>query len=345
MRINFKLTSMLAKSLALTSAHSSSNRSANRTANRPALSLALSITFSIMTAVYSLSARADINIFVCEPEYAALAQELTQGKASIFSATTAKQDPHYVQARPSLIAKMRRADLVICAGAELEAGWLPMLQRKSNNRDVQSTDNGLFFAADHVENLDIPVKVDRSMGDVHALGNPHVHLDPHRVLTLARALAVKLTQLDPEHATNYQHNLADFEQRWQQAIIKWQQQLKPLQGVKVIAYHSTFRYLFNFLGIEQVGDLEPKPGMPPTSKHLAHLLTLIKQQQVALVIYSSYQNDKGIKWLSKKADITELQLPYTLGGNDQVVDLFSLFDQHLALLSQAVKSQAELGAK
>ncbi|MEW6998236.1 zinc ABC transporter substrate-binding protein [Colwelliaceae bacterium BS250] len=281
----------------------------------------------------ALPAKAELNIFACEPEYAALAKELTLADSAIFSATTALQDPHFVQARPSLISKMRRADLVICAGAELEAGWLPMLQSKSNNRDVQSTTNGLFYASDHVENLDIPVKVDRSMGDVHSLGNPHVHLDPHRIQQLANALSVKLVQLDPENAQQYQHKLQLFTARWQQAIPKWQEQAKPLAGTKVIAYHSTFRYLFDFLNIEQVADLEPKPGMPPTSTHLSSLLLTIEQQQVHLVVYSAYQDDKGVNWLQQKTDVAAVQLPYTIGGNEQVIDLFSMFDQHIKMLT------------
>lgn len=293
---------------------------------------------TMATAVIALitmaqPAKAELNIFACEPEYAALAKELALTDSTIFSATTAHQDPHYVQARPSLIAKMRRADLVICAGAELEAGWLPMLQSKSNNRDVQSTDNGLFYASDHVENLDIPVKVDRSMGDVHSLGNPHVHLDPNRVQLLANALAIKLSKLDPENSPQYQHKLQLFSERWQQAILIWQEQAKPLAGSKVIAYHSTFRYLFDFLNIEQVADLEPKPGMPPTSKHLSSLLNTIEQQQVALVIYSAYQDDKGVNWLQDKTNIDALQLPYTIGGNELVIDLFTMFEQHIKLLT------------
>ena len=294
------------------------------------------LTWAIMLATM-VPAQAQLNIFACEPEYAALAKELATDDANIFSATTAKQDPHFVQARPSLIAKMRRADLVICAGADLEIGWLPMLQMKSNNRDVQSIDKGLFFASDHVENLDIPVSVDRSMGDVHEQGNPHVHLDPLRVAVLAKSLTAKLIQLDAKNSELYQQNLLDFSQRWQLAISKWQQQAKPLQGIEVIAYHSAFKYLFEFVGIEQVGDLEPKPGLPPTSTHLLSVLDTVKQQQVKLVVYTTYQDEKAANWLQSKTDIVSLQLPYTVGGNEQTVDLFSMMEQHIAMLLMASK--------
>ncbi|WP_405054424.1 metal ABC transporter solute-binding protein, Zn/Mn family [Thalassotalea fonticola] len=282
--------------------------------------------------ITTLPAQAQLNIFACEPEYAALAKEIAGEEANIFSATTAKQDPHFVQARPSLISKMRRADVVICAGADLEIGWLPMLQMKSNNRDVQSTDKGLFLASDHVENLDVLVNVDRSMGDVHELGNPHVHLDPFRISSLAESFTTKLVQLDAKNAALYQQNLVSFSERWQVATSKWQQQAKPLQGVKVIAYHSSFKYLFEFLGMQQVGDLEPKPGLPPTSSHLLSVLDIAKQQQIKLVVYTTYQDEKAANWLQDKTDIVSLQLPYTVGGNDQSRDLFTLMDQHISML-------------
>jgi len=280
-------------------------------------------------------AKAELNIFACEPEYAALAAEITGETANIFSATTAQQDPHFIQARPSLIAKMRRADLVVCAGADLEIGWLPMLQMKSNNRQVQTTDKGLFYAADHVDNLDIPVNVDRSMGDVHTLGNPHVHLDPIRVGQLAIALTAKLSQLDDSNRELYQQNLASFEQRWQLSTQKWQQQAKPLKGMKVITYHSSFRYLLDFLGVEKVADLEPKPGLPPSSTHLLKLLDIVNEQQVKLVLYTGYQDAKAAKWLADKTDVTRIQLPYTVGGDKHANDLFSLMDRQIAMLLSA----------
>ncbi|WP_033076742.1 metal ABC transporter solute-binding protein, Zn/Mn family [Thalassotalea sp. ND16A] len=285
-----------------------------------------------------LPAKAELNIFACEPEYAALAAEITGESANIFSATTAQQDPHFIQARPSLIAKMRRADLVICAGADLEIGWLPMLQMKSNNRQVQTTDKGLFYAADHVENLDIPVTVDRSMGDVHTLGNPHVHLDPVRVGKLATALTAKLIDLDAANRELYQQNLASFSQRWQQATVKWQQQAKPLAGMKVITYHASFRYLLDFLAMEKVADLEPKPGMPPSSSHLRQLLDIVDEQQVQLVLYTAYQDAKAAKWLAEKAGVVRMQLPYTVGGDQHAQDLFSLMDRQIAMLLSAKRN-------
>jgi zinc/manganese transport system substrate-binding protein len=299
------------------------------------LTVRINFKLLISGALLSLSqpAFAQINIFSCEPEYADLAKELAPD-ARIYSATTAMQDPHLVQARPSLIAKMRQADLVICAGAELEIGWLPMLQMKAANAQVRSTDKGLFFAAEHVDTLDKMTNVDRSMGDVHSLGNPHVHFSPERMLLIAKALTKKLEQLDAEQSGVYQQRLQNFSERWQFASSRWQKVASNLKGMKVIAYHSSFRYLFDFAGIEQIADLEPKPGLPPTSGHLASLLKRAKQGDISAIVVASYQNQRGAHWLAEKSNLPVIVLPLSVGGNEQSSDLFGLYDNVLDLLVQ-----------
>tara|TARA_R110000787_G_scaffold171354_2_gene283987 strand:+ start:7011 stop:7934 length:924 start_codon:yes stop_codon:yes gene_type:complete len=282
---------------------------------------------------FSTHAFAQFNIFTCEPEYAALAKELAPD-ARIYSATTAMQDPHQVQARPSLIAKMRQADLVVCAGAELEVGWLPMLQMKAANAQVRNTDLGLFFAAEHVETLDQMSNVDRSMGDVHSQGNPHLHFSPQRMLAIAKALTEKLIQLDGDNSNHYQQQFESFNSRWNIASSKWQEAANTLAGMKVIAYHSSFRYLFDFASIEQVADLEPKPGLPPTSGHLARLLKQAKNGDVTAIVIASYQDKRGATWLAEKSNLPVIVLPLSVGGNEQSIDLFSLYDSVLSLLTQ-----------
>ena len=289
----------------------------------------------ISSVLFTLSSNAfaQFNIFTCEPEYAALAKELAPD-ARIYSATTAMQDPHQVQARPSLIAKMRQADLVICAGAELEVGWLPMLQMKAANSQVRNTDLGLFFAAEHVETLDQMSNVDRSMGDVHSQGNPHLHFSPQRMLAIAKALTEKLIQLDGDNSNRYQQQFESFNSRWKIASSKWQEVANKLSGMKVIAYHSSFRYLFDFAGIEQVADLEPKPGLPPTSGHLASLLKQAKNGGITAIVIASYQDKRGANWLAEKSNLPVIVLPLSVGGNEQSNDLFSIYDNVLSLLSQ-----------
>ncbi|MFC1518862.1 metal ABC transporter solute-binding protein, Zn/Mn family [Pseudomonadota bacterium] len=298
--------------------------------NSKKLILAAGIFASLLTS----SANAALNVFACEPEYGALAKALAPD-AKVYSATSAQQDPHQVQARPSLIAKMRQADLVVCAGADLEIGWLPMLQMKASNNKVLSTDTGLFYAADHIETLDQLEQVDRSMGDVHAKGNPHLHFDPRKFLKVAQALSAKMIELDPNSSAEYQVALTEFTEQWQQAIPRWEAQAQSLKGKKVIAYHSSFRYLFNWLGMEQVADLEPKPGIPPSSSHLAKLVSRSQQGDVMAVIVASYQDERGAHWLGERTDLPVVILPMSVGGNSQSQDLISLYDSVLTLLTEA----------
>ncbi|GAA4871434.1 metal ABC transporter solute-binding protein, Zn/Mn family [Ferrimonas pelagia] len=265
-----------------------------------------------------------LNLFACEPEYAALAQELAP-EARIFSATTALQDPHQIQARPSLIAQMRRADLAICAGAELEVGWLPMLQMKANNPKVRDGLPGMFYAAEQVDTLDRLDSVSRDMGDVHAEGNPHLHFSPQRLLRVAQVLTERLAQLDPTNAEHYRANFDDFSARWLTAIPVWEAKAAPLHGQAVIAYHSSFRYLFDWLGVEQAGDLEPKPGLPPSTAHLAGLLALTEQQTIMAVVHAGYQDRRGAQWLAQRAELPVVRLPFST-GQEGIDSLFALYD-------------------
>ncbi|WP_144212644.1 metal ABC transporter solute-binding protein, Zn/Mn family [Shewanella donghaensis] len=291
------------------------------------------IAATLLAGLVSSSANAAFNVFACEPEYAALTEALAPN-AKVYSATSALQDPHQVQARPSLIAKMRQADLVVCAGADLEIGWLPMLQMKASNNKVLSTDTGLFYAAEHIETLDQLTQVDRSMGDVHAKGNPHLHFDPRKFLKVAQALSAKLTELDPSSAAEYQASLAEFTEQWQQAIPRWEEKAQQLKGKKVIAYHSSFRYLFNWLAIEQVADLEPKPGLPPSSSHLAKLVNRGQQGDIMAIVVASYQDERGANWLGERTDLPVVVVPMSVGGNDQSHDLISLYDSVLTILTE-----------
>lgn len=183
-------------------------------------------------------AAAGLNVFACEPEWAALAGELGGEHVSVYSATSAQQDPHHIQARPSLIARVRRADLVVCSGAELEVGWLPMLLRQARNPAVLPGRPGHFEASSFVKRLEVPAELDRSEGDVHAAGNPHVHLDPHRLATIAAALATRMADLDPGNAPDYRRQHADFAARWQAAIARWEEQAAPLRGVRSVVHHK-----------------------------------------------------------------------------------------------------------
>lgn len=288
--------------------------------------------------LFSVSAFAKIEIFACEPEWKSLAETLGGEHVNVFLATTALQDPHVVEARPSFIAKTRQADLVVCTGGELEVGWLPLLLRQSGNAAIQENQPGFFMAAEHVERIEIPVELDRSQGDVHASGNPHVHLDPRRLLIIAKALSERLMSIDSVNAPDYKKNYLVFETKWNKQIELWEAQAAPLQGKKVIVYHKSWNYLLNWLGMQVVGDLEPKPGLPPTSAHLASLLKKIRSiGKVDYILVANYQEGKGARWLSEQTNIPVVNLPFTVGGNEQSNDLFSLFDSTISLLIKQIR--------
>ena len=294
--------------------------------------------FVLICWFFSGSAHAELNVFACEPEWASLAQELGGDKLDIYQATSALQDPHHVQARPSLIAKMRHADLLVCTGAGLEIGWLPLVIRQSANPKILEGSPGYFAAALQVERLEVPERVDRSMGDVHPEGNPHIQLDPHRIATVAEKLNERLAQIDPDNATFYQQRYHDFAQRWQSAIVRWEKQAAPLKGVPVAVYHKGYVYLFNWLGIREIATLEPKPGLPPSAGYLAEVKEKLARQPVKMVLYSAYQSDQAANWLGNAMHIPVVQLPFTVGGDEQAKDLFALFDDTIARLLQGLAS-------
>jgi zinc/manganese transport system substrate-binding protein len=274
----------------------------------------------------TLPASATLNVFACEPEWASLVQELGGDKVSVFSATTAQQDPHRIQARPSLIAKMRRADLLVCNGAELETGWLPVLLRRAANPKVQPGQPGYFEAAQHVTLLDKPTRLDRAEGDIHAAGDPHIHLNPHNISRVAKALTETLVIVDPGHAVDYKQNSDDFLLRWQQAIARWEKQAGALRDIGIVSQHKSWTYLNDWLGMKEITRLEPKPGVPPSTTYLTQVLSTLQQQPARAVLITPYQNPQASEWLHSRTAIPVVVLPYTVGGDAEATNLFGLFD-------------------
>jgi len=290
----------------------------------------------LLLSITPVFAQADLRIFACEPEWEALATELGGDKIEASSATNALQDPHYIQARPSLISKVRRADLLVCSGAQLEIGWLPMLLKKGNNPKVMPGSNGFLEASRFVKRLDIAESVDRSQGDVHPQGNPHIQTDPRNILLVAEALSSRLAELDPTNASHYAQKMADFRQRWTAAIADWDKRAAVLRGKRIIAHHKSWVYMENWLGLDEVATLEPLPGIPPTANHLASLLNQFGDKGADVIIRAPYQSDKPSEWLSERTGIPAVMLPSTVGGTDQATDLFKWFDDIIVRLLNAV---------
>jgi zinc/manganese transport system substrate-binding protein len=284
------------------------------------------LLMTLLLAVASVPALAALQVFATVPEWGALAREIGGDKVSVFTATTALQDPHRIEARPSLLAQARRADLVVATGADLEVGWLPLVVRDSGNANIQPGRPGYFEAARYVTLLDVPVVLDRSRGDIHAAGNPHIQLDPRNLFRIGEALAARMGELDPPNAPAYQAGYKAFAGKWQAAILRWDKEALPLRGVPVLVHHDSFVYLAHWLGFKTTGTLEPKPGIEPTSGQLSGLVARQQGAPAKMVLRTAYQSNGPSLWIAEKAGIPAVMLPFTVGGTPEAGDLFGLFD-------------------
>jgi zinc/manganese transport system substrate-binding protein len=292
----------------------------------------------LATLALATSAQAQLRVFACEPEWGAMLHELGGDKLDVSIATNALQDPHQVEARPSLIAQVRRADLIVCTGAELEIGWLPQLLRQAGNNKVTSG-NGYFMADAQVTLLGKPAQLNRANGDIHADGNPHIQMDPYRMLAVAKALGARLALIDPANAAAYAQRLDDFSKRWLAAIERWETRAAQLKGRALVVHHDAWEYLEDWLGMTQVGTLEPKPGVPPTSSHLAELIAVTRASHTLAIVSAAYQDPKAGAWLSERTGVPAVVLPFTVGGDDAAKGLFSLYDDSIDRLLAAIKPE------
>ena len=281
-----------------------------------------------------------LNIFACEPEWGALAKELGGDKVNVFIATNALQDVHHIEAKPSLVSQLRKADVLVCTGSELEIGWLPVLLRQSGNERLQPGKPANFEAAHFVRMLEVPTHLDRAEGDVHPGGNPHIQTDPRNITKVGEAFAKRLMEIDTQNAAYYQGREKDFLQRWQEAIKRWEMQAIPLKGVAIAVQHKGFPYLEDWLSLREVATLEPKPGVEPTTSHLSEVLEQLQRQPAKMIIRAAYNSDRSSVWLSEKAKIPAVVLPFTVGGSERAKDLFSLFDDTIQRLLDGTKVTA-----
>lgn len=291
----------------------------------------------LICAAIALPSVAAVNVLTCEPEWAALATEIGGDKIKVSSATTALQDPHQIQARPSLISRARNADLLVCTGLELEIGWLPILLQQSGNPKIAAGQPGLLEVGKLVPRLDIPTRLDRSDGDVHAEGNPHIQQDPRNIARVADLLAQRLSQIDAGNASYYQTRYKDFSARWTVAMRKWEQDAAPLKGVAVVEHHKNMEYLLNWLGMRSVGTLEPKPGVEPSAAHLSELVSQLQRVPAKLVLRGAYQDERASQWLAEHGHVRAVMVPFTVGGDDKAKDLFGMFDDTIQRLLEGIK--------
>ena len=287
---------------------------------------------ALLLLAVSLPSEAAIRVLATTADWGSLVSELGGDRVDVYTATSALQDVHRVEAKPSLVARARRADLLVANGAELEAGWLPVLLQESGNARIQRGAPGYFEATSAITLVEVPVKLDRAMGDIHPLGNPHAHLDPRNVAAVAKALTARLAAVDPAGAEFYTAREADFAKRWDEALARWRERAAPLKGVPVVIMHRDQAYLCRWLGLKELAAIEPKPGVPPSAGYLAELVTRLKATPPRMILLNAYNDPKAAKWLSERVGAPAVVLPYSVGGSPEAKDLFGLFDDTIAKL-------------
>ena len=278
-------------------------------------------------------------IFACSPEWASLAKEIVgDDTANIYSATGAKEDAHYVSARPSLLAKMRTSDFVFCTGADLEIGWLPLLLRSAASSKIQRGEKSYFEAVSSLNNLlEVPNSLDRIQGDIHAQGNPHIHLNPYNILKVALSFTHRMQTLYPQHHNLYQERYTSFKNKLQRNISKWEAMASPLKGLKFIEYHTHYSYLAQWIKLKKVASIEKKPGIPPTPNHLTQLVETVKRHKVIIITNPQISN-KYFKWLNKKTNAPICDIPFQVGATPTAQDIFKLFDETIIKLLECNKN-------
>jgi ABC-type Zn uptake system ZnuABC Zn-binding protein ZnuA len=299
----------------------------------------------VLLAIVGTAARAQskLTVVTTTEDLAAIAREVGGDRISVEAIARGYQDPHFVEAKPSFILKLQKADLLLLVGRELERGWLPPLVQQSRNRKVQVGSSGYLDVSLKARILDIPQgQITRAMGDVHPLGNPHYWLDPENGRVIARAIASKLSELQPNDRTYFEQRFTDFSNRLTEAQTRWQGQLAPYKGLKVVTYHRSYTNFADRFGLDVIGYVEPRPGIPPTPQHTLDLINEMKRQNVKLVLVEPYFDLKTPNSIGRQTGAEVIVLPPSVGGVKEITDYFKLFDYDVNLIVSAIKKS---GAK
>ena len=297
----------------------------------------LSILFLMLCAANAVAEK-KLNIVATLPDYAAIARAIGGDRVTVTNLAKGTEDPHFVDARPSFVRVLNKADLLIEGGAELEIGWLPPLVAGARNKAILTGAPGHLTLAQYIRLLEVPTTpVDRSMGDVHPFGNPHFSLDPANGKIIAKVLAETFSRLDPANAAYFQANLQKFNERLDQKFAEWTRLLEPYRGTKVVTYHKSFDYVLDRFGLVLAGTIEPKPGIEPSPSYINSLIPKLKDEGVKLVLIEPFRPRKTPEYLAQAIGAKLLVLPGAVSGNEKVKDYFSLFDYDLAQIVAALK--------
>jgi zinc/manganese transport system substrate-binding protein len=301
------------------------------------LAVAAIVTASLFSP--SMAAAKKLNVITATTDLASLAQEVGGDKINVESMAKGYQDPHFVEAKPSFLLKLRQADLLVVVGLQLEIGWLPPLITQSGNSRIQVGANGYLDASQFAEILEIPQgSITRAMGDVHPLGNPHYWLDPDNGRRVARGIAGKLAEMDPEDTAYFQQRFQDFDHRLSEADKKWQADMKPFHGRKVITYHNSAPNFAKHFGLNVVGFVEPRPGIPPTPSHTLEVINMMKRDHVRVIMVEPYFDRKTPDSIARETGGTVVEYLPSVGGVKEVTTYFQLFDYDIALLTKAFQA-------
>ena len=293
---------------------------------------------ALVTLSSARLAQAKLHVVTSIETFADLAKQVGGDRVDVTSLSKGYTDPHFVEPKPSLVITLNRADLLVHVGLELEIGWLPPLILGSRNDKIQVGAPGNLDASREIPVLDVPTtRVDRSMGDIHPMGNPHYYIAPEEALIVAREIATRLKELDPAGAAIYDANLHAFEQKLQQKRAQWEKQAAPLRGLKVVSYHQSWSYVSKWLGLVEVGYLEPKPGIPPSPSHIAQLIGVMQRQGVKVIMMEAFYPRTTAQLVADKAGAKVALLPANVGATPEVKDYFSLVDDVVKRLLEVAR--------
>ena len=286
------------------------------------------------------TAHAKLNIVATTSDLGAIAREIGKDKVEVTSLAKPTEDPHFVDAKPSFIVKLNKADMLIEGGLHLEIGWLPNLVVGARNKKILAGENGYLVASAGVPIIEVPTTADRAMGDVHPMGNPHFMIDPLNGKIVAIHICERLCQIDAANCAYYKDNLKDFTKRLDQKLSEWQKMLEPFRGTKIVTYHKTFPYFANRFNLNVVGALEPKPGIPPSPTHINSLIPMMKNEGVKLILIEPFRERKTPEFAASKTGAKIIVFPIMVGGQKETGDYLSLFDYTINQIVSALKMKS-----
>jgi len=295
----------------------------------------------LFTIGWASVAHAKLNVVATTSDLGAIAREIGKDKVEVTSLAKPTEDPHFVDAKPSFIVKLNKADMLIDGGLQLEIGWLPNLVVGARNQKILTGEKGYLIASAGVPIIEVPTSVDRAMGDVHPLGNPHFMLDPINGKVVAAHICDRLCQIDAANCNYYKDNLKDFTKRLDQKFSEWQKSLEPFRGTKIVTYHKTFPYFANRFNLNVVGALEPKPGIPPSPTHINSLIPMMKNEGVKLILIEPFRERKTPEFAASQTGAKVVVFPIMAGSQKETGDYLSLFDYTINQIVSALKTKSQ----